>query len=291
MKRMLVILTLVPVLLLFSMEKASGQAAVVVDPSQIAASATNAAEQVDYMLDQLSELAELGNKLNSMKENIDNVFGEDGVGGKTISVLQDLGTLTRLTESFNRTMKHTEEYAEIMKEMKRYRLTDTNTMLMYMNSMKRQAELAVEIAKRIMKTMGLSKKEKKDEIEKVIEDNEKRLKALDKQMEIEVESTVAAEGLVDLMERLDSERSSESFIKAKERYGNRRGAVSGTVNAFILLVGLLGIVACGWGYLVFVSGGLEGDPTHEQIFIRIGSAFIGATAVLSLLTNVFHLTL
>ena len=32
---------------------------IVIDPSQIAASATNAAEQVDYMLDQLGELAHL----------------------------------------------------------------------------------------------------------------------------------------------------------------------------------------------------------------------------------------
>ena len=33
---------------------------VVIDPSQIAASATNAANQIDYMLDQLGELAHLG---------------------------------------------------------------------------------------------------------------------------------------------------------------------------------------------------------------------------------------
>ena len=38
---------------------------VVIDPSQIAASATNAAEQVDYMLDQLGELAHLGDQMST----------------------------------------------------------------------------------------------------------------------------------------------------------------------------------------------------------------------------------
>ena len=39
---------------------------IVIDPSQIAASATNAAEQVDYMLDQLGELAHLGEQMNTV---------------------------------------------------------------------------------------------------------------------------------------------------------------------------------------------------------------------------------
>jgi hypothetical protein len=94
-------LILIAVILLGGL-KASAQQ-IVIDPSQIAASATNAAEQVDYMLDQLGELAHLGDQMNSMREHIDNVFGEDGIAGKTISVLEDLGTLKRLTEAFDAT--------------------------------------------------------------------------------------------------------------------------------------------------------------------------------------------
>ena len=134
---------------------------IVIDPSQIAASATNAAEQVDYMLDQLGELAHLGEQMNTMREHIDNVFGEDGIGGKTISVLQDLGTIARLTESYNSTMKMTEMYAKQMQEMDRYRLSDANMMLSYLNSMKTQVELAIETAKKILNTIGFSKMEKK----------------------------------------------------------------------------------------------------------------------------------
>ena len=44
----------------------AGAQQIVIDPSQIAASATNAAEQVDYMLDQLGELAHLGDQLSTM---------------------------------------------------------------------------------------------------------------------------------------------------------------------------------------------------------------------------------
>ena len=136
---------------------------VVIDPSQIAASATNAANQIDYMLDQLGELAHLGDQMNTMREHIDNVFGEDGIGGKAISVMQDLGTLARLTESYNSTIKMTEAYLRQMQEMERYKLSDANMMLSYLNSMKTQVELAIETAKKILNTMGFSKAEKKKE--------------------------------------------------------------------------------------------------------------------------------
>ena len=97
---------------------------IVIDPSQIAASATNAAEQVDYMLDQLGELAHLGDQLSTMRGYIDEVFGDDGVGGKTISILQDLGTLDRLTQSYMSTIRSTEQLARTMEQMGQYRLSD-----------------------------------------------------------------------------------------------------------------------------------------------------------------------
>ena len=142
---------------------------IVIDPSQIAASATNAAEQIDYMLDQLGELAHLGEQMNSMREHIDNVFGEDGIGGKAIGILEDLGTLKRLTEAFNSTVGMTETYAKQMQDLQRFRLTDANIMLNYLNTMKDYAEMAVETARKLLGTLGFSKKEKKDELEKIKE--------------------------------------------------------------------------------------------------------------------------
>lgn len=264
---------------------------VVIDPSQIAASATNAAEQVDYMLDQLGELAHLGEQMNTMREHIDNVFGEDGIGGKTISVLQDLGTLARLTESYNSTMKMTEMYAKQMQEMERYRLSDANMILSYLNSMKNQVELAIETAKKILNTMGFSKMEKKQEVEKMIEKMEENLSNMGKIMEIETQSTIMAEGLNDFMDIVDREMSAENYVSAKQSYGSQKSAASGSLGVISLILGLLGIASCALGYHLFVSGGIAGDPTSEQVFIRIGEAFLAATVAINIIASLFHINL
>ncbi len=264
---------------------------IVIDPSQIAASATNAAEQVDYMLDQLGELAHLGEQMNTMREHIDNVFGEDGIGGKTISVLQDLGTIARLTESYNSTMKMTEMYAKQMQEMERYRLSDANMMLSYLNSMKTQVELAIETAKKILNTIGFSKMEKKQEVEKLIDDMESNLRNMEKVMQIETQSTVIAEGLNDFIEVVDREMTAEGYVAAKQAYGSSRSAASGSLGVISLILGLLGIASCALGYHLFVSGGIAGDPTSEQVFIRIGEAFLAATVAINIISSLFHINL
>ena len=264
---------------------------VVIDPSQIAASATNAANQIDYMLDQLGELAHLGDQMNTMREHIDNVFGEDGIGGKTISVMQDLGTLARLTESYNSTMKMTEAYAHQMQQMERYKLSDANMMLSYLNSMKTQIELAIETAKKILNTMGFSKAEKKEEIEKIIDEMDANLAKMEKIMEIETQSTIMAEGLNEFMDFIDEEMSTEEYIQAKKAYGTASGAASGTLGVISLILGLLGIASCALGYHLFVSGGIAGDPTSEQVFIRIGEAFLAAMVAINIIAHLFNINL
>ena len=264
---------------------------VVIDPSQIAASATNAANQIDYMLDQLGELAHLGEQMNTMREHIDNVFGEDGIGGKAISVMQDLGTLARLTESYNSTIKMTEAYARQMQEMERYKLSDANMMLSYLNSMKTQIELAIETAKKILNTMGFSKAEKKEEIEKIIDEMDANLAKMEKIMEIETQSTIMAEGLNEFMDFIDEEMSTEEYIQAKKAYGTASGGASGTLGVISLILGLLGIASCALGYHLFVSGGIAGDPTSEQVFIRIGEAFLAAMVAINIIAHLFNINL
>ena len=264
---------------------------VVIDPSQIAASATNAANQIDYMLDQLGELAHLGDQMNTMREHIDNVFGEDGIGGKAISVMQDLGTLARLTESYNSTIKMTEAYARQMQEMERFKLSDANMMLSYLNSMKTQIELAVETAKKILNTMGFSKAEKKEEIEKIIDEMDANLAKMEKIMQIETQSTVMAEGMNDFMNFIDEEMGAEDFIEAKKAYGTASGAASGTLGVISLILGLLGVASCALGYHLFVSGGIAGDPTSEQVFIRIGEAFLAAMVAINIIARLFNINL
>ena len=265
--------------------------AVVIDPSQIAASAVNAADQLDYMFDQLGELAHLGDQMNTMREHINNVFGEDGIGGKTISLLQDLGTLQRLTESYNSTMKMTEMYARQMKEMEHFRLSDANMMLSYLNSMKTQVELAIETAKKILNTLGFSKMEKKKEVEQLIQEMEDNLSSMEKVMEVEVQATIMAEGLNDFMDIVDRDLSSQEYVSAKQGYGSQQGAASGSLGVISLILGLLGIASCALGYHLFVSGGIAGDPTSEQVFIRIGEAFLAATVTINIIASLFHINL
>jgi enamine deaminase RidA (YjgF/YER057c/UK114 family) len=264
---------------------------VVIDPSQIAASATNAANQIDYMLDQLGELAHLGDQMNTMREHIDNVFGEDGIGGKAISVMQDLGTLARLTESYNSTMKMTEAYAHQMQQMERYKLSDANMMLSYLNTMKAQVELAIETARKILSTMGFSKAEKKREIEDIIDQMDANLVKMEKLMEIESKSTVMAEGMNEFMDFIDQEMSAEDFIEAKKPYGTATGAASGTLGVISLILGLLGVASCALGYHLFVSGGIAGDPTSEQVFLRIGKAFLAAMVTINIIARLFNINL
>ena len=283
----LVIMT--ALLMVFSFSSVAQQ--VVIDPSQIAASATNAANQIDYMLDQLGELAHLGDQMNSMREHIDNVFGEDGIGGKTISVMQDLGTLARLTESYNSTIKMTEAYARQMQEMQRYKLSDANMMLSYLNSMKNQIELAIETAKKILNTMGFSKAEKKKEIEEIIQQMDENLVKMEKIMQIETQSTMIAEGMNEFMDFIDDQMSAEDFIQAKKAYGTASGAASGTLGVVSLILGLLGIASCALGYHLFVSGGIAGDPTSEQVFLRIGEAFLAAMVTINIIARLFNINL
>ena len=284
--------TIVTLLISFCMGLTSAQAQqVVIDPSQIAASATNAANQIDYMLDQLGELAHLGDQMNTMREHIDNVFGEDGIGGKTISILQDLGTLQRLTESYNSTMKMTEMYARQIKELEQFGLSDANMMLSYLNSMKTQVELAIETAKKILNTLGFSKMEKKQEVEKLIAEMEENLGNMQKVMEVEVQATVMAEGLNDFMDVVDNDLSTQEFVTAKQGYGTQKGAASGSLGVISLILGLLGIASCALGYHLFVSGGIAGDPTSEQVFIRIGEAFLAATVTINIIASLFHINL
>ena len=288
MKRFTVMMALAALLCFPVVSRAQ---AVVIDPSQIAASAVNAADQLDYMFDQLGELANLGDQMNTMREHINNVFGEDGIGGKTIGILQDLGTLQRLTESYNSTMKMTEMYAKQMKEMEQFRLSDANMMLSYLNSMKTQVELAIETAKKILNTMGFSKMEKKQEVEKLIGEMEDNLLSMERVMEVEMQATIMAEGLNDFMDIVDNDLSTQEYVAAKQGYGTQQGAASGSLGVISLILGLLGIASCALGYHLFVSGGIAGDPTSEQVFIRIGEAFLAAMVTVNVIASLFHINL
>lgn len=288
MKTHIAILTII---LLFASHTVSRAQAVVIDPSQIAASAVNAADQLDYMFDQLGELADLGQQMGTVRDHFDKWFGEDGLGGKAISVLQDLGTLDRLTSSFNNTIKVTQSYAEHMANMERYRLSDANMILSYLNSMKRQAELFIQTANKILNTMGFTKKEKMDEVEKLVRESEEALSRIQTVVTIETQATTMAQGLSDFVDFLDTESTVDSYVTSRSTYGSADAAASGSLGVISIILGLLGIASCAYGYLLFVTGGIAGDSTSEQVFLRVGGAFIAGMVVINMISSVFGLNL
>ena len=264
---------------------------VVIDPSQIAASATNAAEQVDYMLDQLGELAHLGDQLSTVRGYIDEVFGDDGVGGKTISILQDLGTLDRLTQSYMNTIRSTEQLAKTMEQMGQLRLSDANMMLTYLRQMKTQAEMAIETAKSIINTMGFSRKEKKDEVDKLIGEMEENLKKMNTMVEIEAEATAIATSLTDFVEYLDNSMSGRDYIQTMEVYGSLTEAGKGSVGIVSLILGLLTIISVAWGYLVYSRGSIAGDPVADNVMFRIAAGFFMGLVMLEMISFVMGFNL
>lgn len=264
---------------------------VVIDPSQIAASATNAAEQVDYMLDQLGELAHLGDQLSTVRGYIDEVFGDDGVGGKTISILQDLGTLDRLTQSYMNTIRSTEQLAKTMEQMGQLRLSDANMMLTYLRQMKTQAEMAIETAKSIINTMGFSRKEKKDEVDRLIGEMEENLKKMNTMVEIEAEATAIATSLTDFVEYLDNSMSGRDYIQTMEVYGSLTEAGKGSVGIVSLILGLLTIISVAWGYLIYSRGSIAGDPVADNVMFRIAAGFFMGLVMLEMISFVMGFNL
>ena len=264
---------------------------IVIDPSQIAASATNAAEQVDYMLDQLGELAHLGDQLSTMRGYIDEVFGDDGVGGKTISILQDLGTLDRLTQSYLSTIRSTEQLARTMEQMGQYRLSDANMMLTYLRQMKNQAEMAIETAKHILGTMGFSRKEKKDEVDKLIEEMEENLDKMNAMVEIEAEATAIATSLTDFVEYLDNSMDGRDYIQTMEVYGSLSDAGENSLGVLSLILALLGTISAAWGYLIYARGSIPGDPVADNVFFRIAAGLFMGMVMLQMISYVMGFNL
>ena len=283
---------IIPVILaVLAFSVRAGAQAVVVDPTQIAASALNVLDQIDYAIDQIEELSDMGGKLGNLKGHLDNVFGEDGIGGKAISLMQDLGTLERLTKTYNSTLQSALRYAEMLKTMENFKMADVNTMLAYLNQSKTTAEMAVATAKKLLESIGLSKGEKKDEIDKLIADLEEELAKMDAAMEIEMEATLIAEGMNDFVNLVDNDISVEKYVESRQEYGDRSTAAGRSLGIISVILMLLGIVSVAYGYVIYLRGGIAGDPTAQNIFIRIGVAIVAATFVINLISRMFHLNL
>lgn len=262
---------------------------VVIDPSQIAASATNAADQIDFMIDQLGELTYLGEQMQSVKGFMDDVFGNDGLGTKAISILNDLGTLDRLTRTYNDLLKASDSHIKRMRETQDFRMSDINAAMSYLRRMQDNAELSIELAKRILETAGFSKKEKKDEIENIITQMEQRVVKMERVVEIETEASKVAEGLTQFNEFLDDNSKTDHYVQALLKYGSKEDAARGSFGVVSIILAILCALSTVWATVQYIRGSYAGDPVTANVFMRVAVALFGGLLVLQILAQTFNL--
>ena len=110
------------------------------------------------------------------------------------------------------------------------------------------------------------------------------MKDTQEKMQMEMQATILAEGLTEFVEQIDSQMGADDFILSKQAYGTKETAASGSLGAVSLLIVLAGALLTGFSYFVFTRGGIAGDPTADEIMLRVGSGFIGAMALLNLIS-------
>ena len=178
-----------------------------------------------------------------------------------------------------------------MEQMGQFKLSDANMMLAYLRQMKSQAELAIQTAKHILGTMGFSRKEKKDEVDKLIGEMEDNLKKMSVMVEIEAEATAIATGLTDFVEYLDNSMDGRDYIQTMEVYGSLTDAGEHSLGVISLILGLLTIISAAWGYLIYSRGSIAGDPVADNVMFRIAAGFFMGLVMLELLSYVMGFNL
>ena len=152
-------------------------------------------------------------------------------------------------------------------------------------------EIAVETARKILETLGFSKKEKKDELEKIISDMEADLERMERIMEVETEATMIAEGLSDFIDFIDNDMTVDNYVSAKASYGNLNDAGEGTMGVISLILGLFGMASAFTGFVIMVRGGILGDPISNNAFLRVAVGLLMGLIMLNLLGGIFGYSL
>jgi hypothetical protein len=178
-----------------------------------------------------------------------------------------------------------------MEQMGQFRLADANMILTYLRQMKSQAEMAIETAKHIMNTLGFSRKDKKDEVEKIITQMEEDLQKMNTMVEIEAEATAIATSLADFMEYIDNSMDGKDYIQTTEVYGSLTDAGEHSMGVASLILGLLTLLSAAWGYVIYSRGSIAGDPVADNVMFRIAAGFFMGLVMIELLSQVMGFNL
>lgn len=157
--------------------------------------------------------------------------------------------------------------------------------------MKSQAELAIETAKSIINTMGFSRKEKKDEVDRLISEMEGSLDKMNAMVEIEAEATLMATSLNDFVEYIDNSLDGNDYIQTMEVYGSLDEAGEHSLGVISLILALLTIISAAWGYMIYARGSIPGDPVADNVLFRVAAGFFGGLVALQMLSYIMGFNL
>ncbi|MBR1973192.1 MAG: hypothetical protein IKA33_00750, partial [Candidatus Methanomethylophilaceae archaeon] len=146
-------------------------------------------------------------------------------------------------------------------------------------------------AKSIINTLGFSRKEKKDEVDRIIDEMEKELDKMQDMVEIEAEATQIATSLTDFSDYLDETLEGDDYVQTLEVYGSLDEAGEGGLGIISLILGLLTIVSAVRGYIIYSRGSIPGDPVADNVMFRIAAGFAAGLVALEFISYVMGFNL
>lgn len=267
MKRLFFIL----VLFLVGLVSYGQGASVVVDPTQIAASASDAATALETSLSLLEQLGMAKEKIDSMRNSISDFFDEDGVGGRFIDTMQDVGRLQRLIEDLNQTIEMAVSYNQSLSELENWGVEVPVHELRFAVLIQEELNASFEILKSLLGSPGSrkSKKDATDEFERRIKEvkAEIAIKQLEHARSLQIANTVRE---VDAF--LDMALSTDSFVEHYRDLGTVQKSSNKLFSILTLLLGFVGICATVWGFILSFRGDEAGTSERSTWFIRVGVA-------------------
>jgi len=256
-----------------SLSRVSNAQEVVIDPSMIASAAANSAEQIDYMIEQISHLTDLGDKITGIRSYIDDIFPEEGE--KIMSLLGELGTLEDLSVAYSRSVKATSDGISALKTMKKAGIGDINSILELLSENKRLTEQMIQRSRAILHQAGFSKMEKKQQIESICQEMEKNTQEVEDIIFIQQRISHNVQGLDSFLNCVNDFTNSRNTKTQKE--GFSLGGFTRILSTILMLIGIFSLM---WGYRIY----LQGDGT---VFLRIACGILCGVIFLGVLSKLF----
>lgn len=293
--------------------KAQAQLAVF-DPLQTAQSMIDALQQLTSTLDQLDVIDEQLFDFKGMKEWFDKSFGEGSTYARMKDFAQDLQMLDRMTRSLNMQMKMTEQYALMLKEWQNYGYNPNmvTAMINQVNYSLQSVKRLIDQADKILRDTGLTRAEKKQEVDrqilKIDQESYVQRMLLEYEMQTLEEARAALQfdnflagrspddglqvvgsgaGTGEAVVRETLVETPEGSVSVDQAVGDAADSarLAGAGRNGFRLVSLLTALLCVMSIIGAFVRYAGGDPGGEKVFVRIAVAAAAVSAALAVLTR------